>query len=57
MQLKRLLEFAAVLASGVCAGTIESSSGNATDTPTPRSNVRRERYFLVMKFMVLSPAV
>ena len=34
MQLKRLLELAAVLARGVCAGTIESSNGKATDTPT-----------------------
>jgi hypothetical protein len=56
MQLNRLFELAAVLASGVCAGTIESSNGRATDTPNPRSIVRRERYFLVMKFIASSPA-
>ena len=29
--------------SGVCAGTIDSSSGSATHTPVPRRNVRRSR--------------
>ena len=32
-------------ASGVCAGTMESSSGKATVTPTPRRNVRRGKMF------------
>ena len=33
--------FAAVRASAVPAGTIASSSGNASVAPTPRRNVRR----------------
>jgi len=32
--------FAAVLLSAVCAGSMESSNGNAKVTPTPRRNVR-----------------
>src|SRR6267142_4321843 len=48
MHPSRLFGLAAVLLSGVCAGTIDSSSGNATVTPAPRRNVRRERCFLVM---------
>src|SRR5262252_1677902 len=44
---------AAVLARGVCAGTIESSSGKAKDAPTPRSMVRRERCLLVMNISLL----
>src|SRR5579883_837555 len=38
---------AAVLRRGVCAGTIESSSGSAKLTPIPRSTVRRERCLFV----------
>ena len=42
MPVKRVLGFAAaVLASGVCAGIIESSNGNANVTPAPRRNARR----------------
>src|SRR5688572_33108997 len=32
----------------VCAATIESSSGSATEAPTPCRNVRRDRCFFVM---------
>ena len=45
---------AAVLPSGVCAGTIESSSGSASDTPMPRRTVRRERCFFVMNCTLYS---
>ena len=38
---------AAVLASGVAAGTIASSNGNAIVAPTPRRKVRRGMNFLV----------
>src|SRR5690242_20045528 len=48
MQARRVLGAAAVLATGVCAGTMESSNGRAKDTPIPRRTVRRERCFLVM---------
>src|SRR5579864_5322110 len=48
MHARRVFPAAAVLATGVCAGTIESSSGSAKDTPMPRRTVRRERCFLVM---------
>jgi len=41
------------LAKGVCAGTIESSNGNAKDAPTPRRMVLRERCFLVMNMLFL----
>src|SRR6187549_1249812 len=42
---------AAVWPSAVAAGSIESSSGSASDTPTPRRNVRRERWDRVRKAM------
>src|SRR5260370_41480441 len=48
MQARRVFGDAAVLDNGVCAGTIESSSGNASDAPQPRRTVRREICFLVM---------
>ena len=41
------------LASGVCAGTIESSRGSASVTPIPRKNVRRGKCFLVMNIILL----
>src|SRR5579872_6041902 len=47
MQQSRERGEAAVLARGVCAGTIESSKGSASDAPTPRRMVRRDRCFLV----------
>src|SRR5438034_11094578 len=47
MQPSRVFGLAAVLLSGVCAGTIDSRNGSATVTPAPRRNVRRERCFLV----------
>ena len=47
MAQSRLGGVAAVLRRGVCAGTIASNSGNASDTPIPRSTVRRERCFRV----------
>ena len=46
--------FAAVCASSVRAGIIESSSGSARVTPMPRRNVRRGRCFLVMNIVVSS---
>jgi hypothetical protein len=51
MQVSRVLGAAAVFCRGVCAGIIESSSGKATATPAPRSNVRREMCFFVRKFI------
>src|SRR6478672_647556 len=48
MPVSLLFGFAAVLLSGVCAGNIDSSNGNAIVTPVPRRNVRRERDFYVM---------
>src|SRR5947207_6261440 len=45
---KRVLGVAAVRASGVCAGTIESSSGSANATPAPRRTVRRDMCFFVI---------
>src|SRR5262245_39803528 len=47
MQPKRIFGAAAVCASAVPAGIIESSNGNAIAAPAPRSTVRRERCFLV----------
>src|SRR6516164_6577637 len=44
---------AAVFEIGVCAGTIESSNGNARVTPAPLRTVRRERCFLVMNISAL----
>src|SRR5882762_7700245 len=44
---------AAVLASGVAAGTMDSNNGNAIVAPTPRRNVRRGMNFLVMIIMIL----
>src|SRR5215470_7652021 len=43
MQARRSRGLAAVLRRGVCAGIIESRSGRARVTPSPRSTVRRER--------------
>src|SRR5580658_6343658 len=44
--------FAAVLLSAVCAGSMESSNGRASVTPTPRRNVRRGRCFFVMNIIL-----
>jgi len=52
MQLNRLFGLAAVFASGVCAGTMESSRGREIATPMPRKNVRRGRYFFEIKVMM-----
>ncbi len=43
---------AAVFASGVAAGTIASSNGNAIVAPTPRRNVRRGMNFFVMNILI-----
>src|SRR5882724_5968276 len=51
MHPSRLFGLAAVLFKGVCAGTIDSRNGNATVTPAPRRNVRRERDFFVMNMV------
>src|SRR6202021_3120719 len=48
MQASRVLGLAAVLFKGVCAGTMESRKGSASETPMPRNTVRRDRCFLVM---------
>src|SRR5581483_5029690 len=48
MQPSRVLGAAAVRASSVPAGIIESSSGSASDTPAPFRNVRRGRCFFEM---------
>src|ERR1051325_8663996 len=45
---------AAVLASGVAAGTMDSNNGKASVAPTPRRNVRRGMNFLVMKLIARS---
>src|SRR5262245_60757853 len=39
---------AAVLLSGVCAGSMDSRKGRASVTPAPRRNVRRGMNFFVM---------
>src|SRR2546422_8562558 len=50
----RVRGLAAVCASGVAAGTIDSRKGKAMVTPAPRRNVRRERCFFVMNIMIFS---
>src|SRR5437762_11763069 len=52
MEARRVLGDAAVLYSGVCAGTIESRNGSDNDAPMPRSIVRRDRCFLVMNIVL-----
>src|ERR1700693_3251565 len=54
MPAKRVFGFAAVLIRGVCAGTIESSSGSANATPAPRRTVRRDTCFLVTNILFRS---
>src|SRR5579864_2645239 len=54
MPTKRLTGLAAVLRKGVWAGTIESSSGKANVTPTPRKNVRRAICFFVINIYLAS---
>src|SRR5215467_12254169 len=49
----RVLPLAAVCASAVPAGTIDSRNGSAIDTPTPRRNVRRDRCILLMNISAL----
>ena len=56
MHPSRVLPLAAVCASAVPAGTIDSRNGSAIVTPTPCRNVRRDRCFLVMNAMVGSRA-
>jgi hypothetical protein len=51
---RRRTPLAAVLEVAVAAGTIASSSGNASDAPTPLRKVLRGIYFLVMNFIVLT---
>src|SRR6476659_8555341 len=45
---KRLAGLAAVWRRGVCAGSMDSSSGNPSVTPHPRKNVRRGICFFVI---------
>ena len=54
MAAKRLLGAAAVCASAVRAGTMDSSKGKATTTPALLSIVRLEMFFLVMNMIRLS---
>ncbi len=54
MHPRRIFGAAAVCASAVRAGIIESSNGNAMAAPAPRSSVRRERCFLVMNIALTS---
>ena len=55
MHPRRVFGVAAVCASAVPAGTIDSSSGSASVTPAPRRNVRRERCFFVMNVTARVP--
>src|SRR6266446_4252997 len=48
MNPQRAIGLAAVFASGVWAGTMDSRNGNATATPAPRRKVRRDKCFFVM---------
>src|SRR5690349_12218775 len=47
---------AAVWASATPAGTIASSSGNASAAPIPRNTVRRSRAFFVMNMLGVTSA-
>ena len=42
---------AVLLQERSCAGSMESSSGSASVTPTPRRKVRRGRCFFVMNMI------
>src|SRR5262249_61576116 len=53
MQARRVRPAAAVRATGVCAGTMESSSGSASAPPMPRKIVRLFRCFLVMNMLLI----
>src|ERR1700733_14017725 len=53
MHARRVGETAAVLRSGVCAGTMESSKGRAMVTPMPRRTLRLERCFFVRNIRLL----
>src|SRR5687767_7224924 len=52
MPTNRFTGAAAVSRDGVNAGSIESSSGNASVTPAPRRNVRRGMCFLATNIVV-----
>src|SRR5438105_705106 len=52
---KRVFGTAAVWASRVWAGTIESNSGSAKATPAPRRTARREMCFFVMNIVSTLP--
>jgi hypothetical protein len=52
MQASRDAGAAAVFASSVLAGTIESSNGSANEAPMPFRTVRRERCFFVMNITI-----
>jgi hypothetical protein len=54
MPQKRFFGAAAVCASAVAAGIIESSSGSAIVTPMPRRNVRRGSACFLMNVTVAS---
>src|SRR5580700_10529504 len=55
--MKRLTGAAAVLPRGVCAGTIESSSGKPSVMPAPRKNVRRGMNFFSINISLDSCSV
>src|SRR4030095_15661057 len=52
MKPKRCMGMAAVRASGVCAGTIDSRKGSAIVTPAPCKNVLRDKCFFVMNITI-----
>src|SRR4051812_5056905 len=56
MHPRRVFGAAAVPASAVAAGTMDSSSGSARETPAPLRNVRRGRCFLAMNMRTLPTA-
>src|ERR1043165_9358432 len=53
MQPRRVRRACAAAWPKAVAGSIDSSSGSASVTPTPFRKVRRERCFFVRKFMSL----
>src|SRR5215467_3265948 len=53
MHVRRVFGAAAVWRRGVCAGTIDSSSGRDIEAPSPRNTVRLDRCFFVINIMPL----
>src|SRR5262249_7935462 len=57
MAQKRVRGAAAVFCCGVCAGTMESRKGRASEAPTPLSTLRREICFLLTNICIGSPEI